>query len=84
LNHLSWVIVWCSPRVAINSNSPVSPLMRNARAVPLGQVATQQSADDCTRSAKDHEWDSSGNPACKVGKEEDRDSCIHQNRQHDS
>jgi hypothetical protein len=58
--------------------------MGDSSAIAFGQIAAEESADEDTAEANDHERDSSGYVASEVGKEEKRDSCIHQNCQQNS
>jgi hypothetical protein len=65
-------------------NSPVSAMMRNTRAIAFRQVATQQPADYGAPCPENHERNSCGESAREIRKQEDTNSRIHQNRQHNS
>jgi hypothetical protein len=59
-------------------------MVRDAPAVSLSQVATEQAADDRESSADDHEENACCDLACEVGKEEDDNTCVHKDCQHNS
>ena len=63
---------------------PVPAVVRNMGAIALGEVAPQKAADHRTADAKNHESDSAHDVACEIWIQEDGNSGIHQNRQHNS
>ena len=63
---------------------PVPTVVRNSSTVAFREVAPQKPADDRTAKADDHKSESCHDAACEVGEQEDGDSGIHQNRQHNS
>ena len=65
-------------------DSPISTMVRDTRTVALGQVTPQQSADYGGPRTNNHKRDPSGKATGEIGKQEDANPRIHQNRQHNS
>jgi len=59
-------------------------MVRDAPAVSLSQVAAEQAADYSESGTDDHEEDTCCDLACEVGKEEDDNTCVHKDCQHNS
>ena len=59
-------------------------MVRDPCTVALGQVTTKQSADYGGPGTKNHKRDPSRKATGEVGKQEDANPRIHQNRQHNS
>jgi hypothetical protein len=78
----------CSFRVnlreLIGRKSPIAAVMGDSSTIAFGQIAAEESADEDTADANDHERDSNCYVASEVGKEEKPDSCVHQNCQQNS